>query len=368
MNGNPDRRGPLRRALAQLVAAGATGVQVRVHDGAGDWSGRAGVAERGRPGAVPLDGRFRIGSVTKTLVAVVALTLAGAGELALDDPVDRYLPQFGLDRRITVRMVLMHLSGLFNYSGEHGAGGTTEAGIFPTSGPDYVRELTTIHQPADLVRFALAKPARFAPGEGFAYSNTNYLLVQLIIEAVTGVSYAGQIRDRIVRPLGLSDTIVPVERTDIPGPHAHGYHAYRAAGQLRVVDVTESSPSWYGAAGSVISTTADLDTFMSALLGGRLLAQPLLAEMLTFTPPPPGPGVSVGLFRKDFAGGRIGVGHFGSVPGYLCYLYSTPDGTVRMAMSVTRGAVDRADPAEVSGFLGAVDEAVTTCFSALHGP
>jgi hypothetical protein len=88
---------------------------------------------------------------------------------------------------------------------------------------------------------------------------------------------------------------------DIPGPHAHGYLAYRHEGELTVVDVTESSPTRYGAAGSIISTTADLDTFLVALVTGRLLPPPFLDDMLTFVPPPPGPGVSVGLFRKGSA-------------------------------------------------------------------
>jgi D-alanyl-D-alanine carboxypeptidase len=368
VNSRNGDRAALIRVLRDLVAAGATGVQLRVHDGLGDWAGSAGVAERGRPAGVSTEGRFRIGSVTKPFAAAVLLMLAGEAELRLDDPVDRYLPRFGLDRGITVRMALMHLSGLFNYSGENRSDGTTEPGVFPVAGPDYVRSLATSRRPEDLIRFALSRPVRFAPGAGFAYSNTNYLLVQLIIEKITGTSYAEQIRRRITGPLGMRDTVVPVERTDIPGPHAHGYLAYRDGDELTVVDVTESSPSWYGAAGSILSTTADLDTFLAALLGGRLLAPPLLDEMLTFVPPAPGPGVSAGLFRKDFAAGRVGIGHFGSVPGFLCFLYATPDASARMAMSVTRGAVDRNDPAAVAGFLAAVDQAVARSFADLRVP
>lgn len=354
--------------MEKLVAAGAAGVQVRVHDADGDWTGSAGVAELGRPDPVPAGGRFRIGSVTKPFAAAVVLMLCGQGELALDDPVRRYLPQWGLEDAVTVRTVLMHISGLANYSGDNRPDGSSEPGVFPAPGPEYVQRLETSYPPEELIRFGLTRERRCVPGAGFAYSNTNYLLVQLIIEKITGTSYADQIRHRITRPLGMRDTLVPVERTDIPGPHAHGYLAYRQAGELTVVDVTRSSPTWYGAAGSVISTTADLDLFLYALVSGQVLDPPRLAEMLTFVPPPPGPGVSAGLFRKDFQDGRTAVGHFGNVPGFMCFLYGTTDGAARMVLSATRGAVDRSDPVAVKAFLAATDEAVTDCFSALRVP
>ncbi|RSM44936.1 hypothetical protein DMA12_15260 [Amycolatopsis balhimycina DSM 5908] len=352
--------------MSALVVAGAAGVQVRVHDGLGDWTGSAGLARLGRPEGVPGEGRFRIGSVTKPFVAAVALMLAAEGELGLDAPVGRYLPDFDLDGAITVRYALMHLSGLADYSGDHRPDGAGDPGIFPPIGPEYIRKLTTGYEPAELIRFALARGPRFEPGRGFFYSNTNYLLAQLVIEKITGTSYADQIRRRITRPLGMASTLVP-SGPRIPGPHAHGYVAYRDHGDLTVADVTEAHPSWYGAAGSIVSTTADLDTFVSALLTGRLLAPPQLAEMLAFVPPD-GDGVGIGLFRKEFGPGRFGIGHFGSVPGFLCFTYGVPDGSARMVLSANRGAVDRSDPAAVAAFLAAVDKAVTTCFAALHVP
>ncbi|MYT32505.1 MULTISPECIES: serine hydrolase domain-containing protein [unclassified Streptomyces] len=363
LDGGP--RAALTRAMDDMVAAGATGVLVRVHDRLGVWSATAGVARRGRPDPVPEHAVFRIGSVTKTFVAAIVLMLAAEGELDLDDPVDRYLPRFGLDGRITVRMLLLHVSGLYNYSGKHQLDRTVQPGLFPTTGDLYVRQLTTSYTPDELVRFALDKPAYFAPGEGFAYSNTNYVLIGLLIEEITGEPYAQQVYRRIVRPLGLSDTTVPGHDTAIPGPHAHGYLGYRLDGQPQVADVTRSNPSWYGAAGEIISSARDLDVFLAALLDGRLLPPRALAEITSFTPPPPDPGVSPGLFRRQFAPDRTGIGHFGSVPGYICHAYSTFDGAARLVVSATKGAVDRFDPAAFSVFQTAMDRALVACFSSL---
>ncbi|MBO0868660.1 MAG: beta-lactamase family protein [Micromonosporaceae bacterium] len=368
--GSPDDpgRAALAKAIGTLVTAGAAGVQIRVNDGRGEWVGTAGVAERGSSRPVPPDGRFRIGSVTKTYVAAVLLLLAGDGELSLDDPVSRYLPRFGLDERITVRMILMHVSGVFDFSGEHGLDETSDCGIFPTSGETYVKDLESTYEPDELVRFSLAKPARFAPGATFGYSNTNYILAGLLIEKVTGAGYAQQVHDRIVAPLGLTETSVPGRRTAIPGPHAHGYLGYRDAGTWKVADVTRYNPSRYWAAGEIISTTRDVDAFLLALLDGRLLPPPLLAEMTSFIPPGSGLGVSTGLFRREFTPGHTGIGHFGSVPGYLCSAYSTVDGGVRLVMSVTKGAVDRFDPVAFSRFQRAVDATLVACFSSLVPP
>lgn len=358
-------RAAVIRALDELVAGGATGVLVRLSDRLGNWTATAGVAERGRTAPVPADGRFRIGSVTKTFVAAVVLLLADKGELDLDDPVSRYLPRFGLDGRITVRMLLTHFSGLYNYSGENRAGSISEPGLFPDSGEEYVKRLPTAYEPDELVRFALSKPLHFEPGTGFGYSNTNYVLAGLLIEAVTGEPYARQVHDRVVIPLGLADTILPGRQTAIPAPHAHGYLGYRHEGNLKVVDVTGSNPSWYWAAGEILSTAQDLDTFLAGVVGGRLLPPAGLAEMLSFTPPGLPLGVSVGMFLREFAPGHTGIGHFGSVPGYICGAYSTVDGGARLVMSVTKGAVDRFDPAANSKFLAGVDQALATCFSAL---
>ncbi|MGN9789481.1 serine hydrolase domain-containing protein, partial [Nonomuraea sp. ZG12] len=150
------------------------------------------------------------------------------------------------------------------------------------------------YRPQELVELALSKPARFEPGTGWSYSNTNYVLARLLIEKVTGRSFAGEMERLILGPLGLSGTVVPDASPEIPEPYAHAYYRYEDAGEEKTVDVTRQNPSWISTGGDMISTTQDLHTFISALVGGRLLPAPLLAEMCA--PHPTGiPNMDYGL-------------------------------------------------------------------------
>lgn len=122
-------RPELQKAIEEIVDSGFAGVQLRVNDERGEWVGSAGVRKLGESAKPPTDGRFRIGSTTKTFTATVVLQLVAEGKIGLDSPADDYLPGFGLDRRITVRMLLQHTSGLFNYTGEYYDDGTVAPGI-----------------------------------------------------------------------------------------------------------------------------------------------------------------------------------------------------------------------------------------------
>ncbi|MFC5059246.1 serine hydrolase domain-containing protein [Saccharothrix xinjiangensis] len=331
-----DRR-ELREAAQAFVDVGFAGVQLRVRDQRGDWVGSAGVRKLGETAKPPTDGRFRVGSVTKTFTSTVVLQLVAEGRIGLDDPAADRLPGFGLDRRITTRMLLNHTSGLFNYTGEHYPDGTIVLGI-PAVGKDWVDNLFRTYRPEELVRFSLAKPARFEPGTDWSYSNTNYTVAGLLIESVTGRSYAEEVGRRILRPLGLKGTVAPGSWSGLPGPHAHGYYRYQDAGQWKTIDVTRQDPSLVFAAGDMISTTADLRTFFSALNRGDLLPAPLLAEMRT---PHPKSGVhryGLGVFVQDLGCGVTVVHHNGSAPGgYGAMMYSTPDGSKTLTASVTTG-------------------------------
>lgn len=332
-----DDHAALLRALSAVTAAGAAGVQVRVHDADGDWTASAGVARLGSPDPVPVGGRFRAGSVYKTFVATVMLQLVGEGRLGLDDPVARLLPQFGLDPRITVRMLLGHTSGLYNYTGESDATGRFVRGIVDS---DRFRTYT----PAELVRYALRRGPRFAPGARWEYSNTNYILAGLIIEKITGTPYAWQVDTRIIRPLGLWATTLPGTWPMIMGPHADGYGAAAIGDADRSTDYAVQNPSWAWAAGEIVSTTEDLDIFISALLGGRLLSPPLLAQMRAFRIEDADAEYGLGLSRIGLRPGCFGLGHVGTVPGYDTFMFATDEGR-RVEMSVTDGPTDHADGA-----------------------
>jgi D-alanyl-D-alanine carboxypeptidase len=346
-------RDELRQALTALAGSGVAGVQLRIHDEQGDWTGAAGVRELSG-GTVPTNGRFRAGSITKTFVSTVVLQLVREGKVALDEPIDAYLPEYGFDRRITVRMLLRHESGLFNYTGEPNPDGSIEPGI-PLQGKEFVANRFRDYTPDELIAVSLAKPARFAPGTNWRYSNTNYIVLGQLIEQVTGTPYAVQLGKRILGPLGLHNTWLPGNRTGIPGPHAHGYFTYWDGDRFTVVDVTRLNPTWGGSAGEIISTTRDLDRFVTALLGGRLLPADLLAEMTTSSQYGEY-GLGLEILDAGPTCGGVYFGHTGGIHGYQSFMFSSPDRGTRLEFSVTTGTADLEDPEAVERISAALND------------
>ncbi|GGN44196.1 D-alanyl-D-alanine carboxypeptidase [Actinoplanes campanulatus] len=347
-------RPELQRILETFVDAGIGSAEMRIHDDQGDWVGRAGVSELGGTAGPPADGQVWAGSVIKTFTATLVLQLVAEGRLGLDDAVAGHLPELGLDERITVRMLLRHTSGLYNYTGEPDADGTFQMGL-PSGGKDWVDNRFHTYRPVELVRFALAQPARFEPGTDQSYANTNYTLALLLIEKVTGRSYAEEAQQRILGPLGMSDTVVSSTSPDLPGAHAHGYYRYQDGDEWKVVDVSRQNPSLLAGAGDLITTAGDLSTFISALLGGTLLPAPLLAEMLT----PYGKlNLGLGLWVQDLGPGNgTIVHHNGGAPGgYGALMISTPDGRKTLTASLTTGDLDPAEvfPKALGGLIQAV--------------
>jgi D-alanyl-D-alanine carboxypeptidase len=353
----PPDRTDLRQAMTALVDAGIGGVQVRIHDERGDWTGSAGKRTLSG-GTVPTDGRFRAGSITKTFVSTVMLQLVGEGRVTLDKPVADYLPRYGFDPRITVRMLLRHESGLFNYTGEPNPDGTIEPGV-PLFGEDFVANRYRTVTPDELIAVSLAKPLRFAPGTDWRYSNTNYIVAGQLIKQVTGRSWDVQVRDRILRPLGLRDTVLPGEWVGLPNPHAHGYYAYHDGDRLKVVGATRQNPSWAGSAGEVISTTRDLDRFINAMMGGRLLPPDLLAQMTTSSRFA-AYGLGLELLDPGPTCGGVHFGHTGGIHGYQSFMFATPDRTQRLEVSLTTGTADLEDPAVVTRLQEALNNFLLT--------
>nr|WP_246609536.1 serine hydrolase domain-containing protein [Nonomuraea rhizosphaerae] len=332
-------RPELQQVIEEIVKTGIVGLTLHVHDARGDWTGSAGAAELGGTAKPPVNGHVRIGSVTKTFTATLVLQLVAEGKVELDTPAARYLPGLGLDERITVRMLLQHTSGVFNFTGEFYEDGTFAPGI-AWSGKEWVDNRFKAYPTRELVELALSKPARFEPGTDWSYSNTNYALARLLIENVTGHSLAEEMRQRIVEPLGLTGTMAPTTETDLPEPHAHAYYRYEEAGQERTVDVTRQNPSWISSGGDMISTPQDLRTFISALVGGRLLPAELLAEMCT---PESKVGYGLGVFVQKTDGGATLITHNGGHGGNAALMYSTPDGG-----TILTGALNYVDDADLS--------------------
>ena len=268
----PDRAG-LQSRLDDVVAAGAIGTLAEVRDGHRVWRGTSGVNGLDTTRPVDVRSRFRIGSITKTFLATVVLQLVAEGRLRLDDPVEKWLPgAVPNGQQITVRQLLNHTSGLFDFR---------RTLIFPPD-PGFLQYRWRTWTAAEQVRRALANPPTFEPpGREFAYSNTNYTLLGMIVEKATGRTYGEQIKRRVLRPLHLRETVLPGTGTRIAGPHPHGYVPIELDGKIQLVDFTELNPSLFGAGGEMISTTKDLNRFFTALLGGRLLPAHLLDEMKT---------------------------------------------------------------------------------------
>jgi D-alanyl-D-alanine carboxypeptidase len=314
----------LQRALDQLAGNGAAGVLAEVRDAAWTWRGSAGVAELGTSRPVPAGGRFRMGSVTKTFVATVMLQLVAERRVRLHDTVQRWLPGLlpGGDR-ITLRHLLQHTSGLVNYNDRYYE-------LYPTTA-DLLRVRDRFWSPHELLALTEGQPALFEPGTAWAYSNTNYIVAGLVIEQVTGDRYATEISRRILDPLGLRRTLLPGDDPRIPGPHSHGYLPADQTGEP--VDVSRFNPSIAWAAGEMVSTTADLNRFFDALLGGRLLPPALLAEMKTVFSGEDQFGL--GLLRLLLPGVQPLWGFTGGIFGYTTVAASTEDGRRQIAVSLT---------------------------------
>ena len=312
------------KARAQgLVEAGYPAALAAVSDSKGESAGVAvgkGSLETGQ--APPMDGEVRIGSNTKTFVAVVVMQLVQEGKVGLDEPIETYLPGLikgeGIDgSKITVRQLLQHTSGLPEYTD------TT-----PGSG-DIFQIKDHYIPPRDLLDTALSKPAAFEPGTQWAYTNTNYLVLGMLVERVSQRPVGEQIDERIVKKLGLSHTYFPAPGEEkIRGTHPQGYHL-SAGGKLE--DITEMDPAWAWAAGAMVSTPSELNTFFQAVFDGRLLTQASIDEMKkgvdVDSSELPGEVYGLGLFGRSLSCGGTAWGHGGSIHGYQTDNAVGPDGT-----------------------------------------
>lgn len=314
----------LEAELRALVREGVPGATVLVRDGRRTSVFSAGRASRGV--AISGQQRFKVGSITKPMVATVVLQLVDEGRLSLDQPITTVVGDLaGGDARITVRDLLAHKSAIFDYTEDP-----------RTFAPYLMGDLGHVWTPQQLVRIAVGHRRAFVPGSRVAYSNTNYVLLGLIIEKVTGTTLGTQLRKRVFEPLHLQRTSAPT-RPGFGGPHVHGY----LAGPGRELqDVTALSPSVYWGAGNVTSTTRDVADFLDALLGGKLLSQRMLAEMMTFERISPGNDYGLGLSRGTLRCGG-GVGHDGAVAGYLTAAMKMDDGRTVVAMANSLTLEDR---------------------------
>lgn len=251
----------------------STAAQLHVGGTAGHWRGTSGVADIRTLRPVTALDRVRIGSITKVFVATVVLQLVAEARVALDTPVRHVLPGLLPDRfaAVTVAHLLNHTSGLPDHVGIPD----------PKTAEEVFRHRFDHWTPKEWVATATHGPLKFAPGTRQEYRGINYALAALIIEAVTGRSYGETVAARLLRPLGLTRTVVPGNDPRIHGRHVHGYLVMADAG-LR--DVTTYDQSSSRGEGDMISTTSDPDRMLTALFSGELLPPGLLELMFTLPP------------------------------------------------------------------------------------
>jgi D-alanyl-D-alanine carboxypeptidase len=306
----------LAGAVAAHDLAGAVAV---VRSGASVSTASAGYADVDTRAPFVPETRVRVASITKTFVAAAILQLVTERRVDLDAPVETYLPGVirgeGIDGfAITVRQLLRHQSGLPEYFDEN------------TPPP------TSPVAPRELLSWALAKPVPHPPTSVPVYTNTNYIVAGLILEAVTGRPAVDEITRRIIEPLGLTHTYFPAPGDSwVRAPMAHGYETVDG----RREDVTAEEPSGTDMAGSLISTGEDMTGFITALLAGHVVAPAELAQMMTTVEwPLHGPGFryGLGLTSIDLGCGVTVWGHGGDLAGYHAIVAQAPGGP---AVSVT---------------------------------
>ena len=318
--------------------------------GEGTWSQVFGTGNLETDAPITPNDHFRIGSNTKTFTGTVILQLVDEGKLGLDDPVSKYQPEVPNGENITIRQLLNMTSGLYSY----------------TEDEDFNRTLDTepqkVWEPEELIEIGFSHQPDFPPGEGFQYSNTNTVLLGMIIEQLTDQPLEQAFQERIFEPLGMSNTVFP-ERSSaaIPDPHPRGYMYQTNVETLNTSelqeeaeqadesereprDVTDDNPSWGWAAGAAISTLDDMIIWAKADATGELLSSEAQKERLTWVSPPPAPGAEYGLAIAEFPGGFIG--HDGQLPGFNSFVAHSPEtGTTIVVFTNVYSAPDGSQPA-----------------------
>jgi D-alanyl-D-alanine carboxypeptidase len=276
----------------------APGVMVGIWiPGKGTYVSAQGKADLATGEAMQIDDHVRVGSITKTFTVTVLLQLVEQNLLGLDDPVSKYVSYIPNGQNITLRMLANMTSGLFSYTEDDG----------------FVNSLLANPQqvwtPSQLLNIAITHPPYFAPGQGFHYSNTNTVLLGVIIEQVTGKDICDVYNEENFTPLGLVNTVCPTSN-ELPLPYAHGITEQTPTGA--VADATNWNPSWAFTAGELISTLQDLKVWVKAYTTGAQISPALQQQRLTWVPESTsteGYGLGIG-YNNGW------LGHEGGLPGY----------------------------------------------------
>jgi CubicO group peptidase (beta-lactamase class C family) len=272
-----------------------------------------GLADQETGAKITPDTVFRIASVTKQFTAVAVLQLVQQGRISLDDPLSKYVPEFNTHgKTVTIEHLLSHTSGIPSYTATEG----------------YFDGMSRDMTPAGILALVADKPLDFEPGSRFDYSNTNYVLLGMIIEKASGQTYAEYIESHIARPLGLAST--RYSRGDAESPrHARGYERDDSGKWVRARPLSMTQPY---AAGAIESTVADLAKWTQALTDGKAVDPKLLERAWTPLKPADSPSeYGYGWFIRTDAGERW-IGHNGGINGFQSSAVWIPEKKVFVAI------------------------------------
>jgi D-alanyl-D-alanine carboxypeptidase len=336
-------------ALQRVVENAATdlgvpGAVVLIRTPQGSYTAAVGTTERGQKTPPDANTHFRIASNTKTMTAALVVLLAQDGKLTFTDPVSQYVPDVPNGAQITVADLLTMRSGLYNY----------------TSAPELAAELDAdpakAWTPQQVLAIAFAHPPNDPPNTTYEYDNTNYALLGMIAEKVDGRPLSDQMRERLLEPLRLGQTSLPaIDDTAIPAPYSHGYmyggseyamvdKRYPADiteagrdGTLQPVDYTHQNPSYAHAAGGAISTAADLEAWMRALVSGKVFNAAFHKQWLDSVQAedpdnPDGQKYGYGISYQRFSPTAAMYYHGGEMPGFNSFMGYDPDNDVSLVI------------------------------------
>lgn len=314
----------LQKIMDEAIASPKTsfnGAVIRIETKDHVWSLASGIGDIATGTPMRAHDRFRSGSLVKPFISTVMMQLGEAGHFSLDTKITEVLPTkytdgFKYASDITLEMLLNHTSGIGEWSDD-------EMDMIALG------DLSRVWSADEFIARAAAKGPEFKPGEKYSYNNTEYTLLGLVIEEVTGKSWRQNIRERIFEPLELKNTSLPEPGTrTIVGDHAHGYVTFDG----KTHDVTNLDPSMADAAGghALVTNTEDLALFLNALLDGKFFTHSATLKMMqrfvdTNTPQTPDVGYGLGLEQQEFFEDVISIGHMGSTGGYAAIVFEIPE-------------------------------------------
>jgi D-alanyl-D-alanine carboxypeptidase len=327
----------LDRALDAFVAAkgGPPGVSVVVQRGASPVLHTAGVADTTTKAPIALDDSMRLASVAKAFSGAAALSLVGDGTLKMDDTIGAKLPDLPAAwAKVTLAQLLQHTGGVPDYSQSKSLQQAVAA------------SLTVAPPPAQLLSYVAQDPLEFTPGTKYHYSNSDNVIVGLMVQAVTGSSYEDALVARVYTPLGLTKTSLPAG-VEVPSPFVHAYVVDPPAAPE---DVTQAfAAGWAWASGGLLSTPADANRFIRGYASGKTTTPAAQASQFRFragSSEPPGPGTNaagLGIFRYRTRCGVV-FGHTGNTAGFTQFIASTRDGTRSVVVSANAQILPKSAP------------------------